>query len=172
MQLVLGILTLMILGVTPLQRAVTVIKPIVTLSGAEKLRRIKRLERELVGTLPDPGQGETPATPAEASIRNVLAATEKAKSPICWIFSSPAGGGASEMAARSLRSSSPVNTQERAWFIKQAPATQTAAPRIDSRATCSCRTSTPSTSATGGMRKAVDEARVDPTRPAATVMTT
>lgn len=51
--------------------------------------------------------------------------------------------------------------------ISQAPATQTTPPNTESIATCSPRTTTPSTSATAGMRKAVAEARVAPTRPAA-----
>jgi hypothetical protein len=57
-------------------------------------------------------------------------------------------------------------------FMSQAPATHTAAPSTDRAATCSFRTTTPSTSATGGMRKAAAEARVDPTRPAAIVINT
>ena len=67
-------LTWIVLGVTPQQRAVSAIeRAIAAMGGAEKLRAIKRIQRELVGTLPDPGQGESPAKPDDAPIREVLA---------------------------------------------------------------------------------------------------
>jgi glyoxylase-like metal-dependent hydrolase (beta-lactamase superfamily II) len=62
------------LGVTPQQRAVAIVeKAIAAMGGAEQLRAIKRIQRELVGTLPDPGQGESPGKPDNAPIREVLA---------------------------------------------------------------------------------------------------
>src|SRR5919109_3071685 len=71
---VLGILAWIVLGVTPQQRAVSAVeKAIAAMGGAEKLRAIKRIQRDLVGTLPDPGQGESPAKPDNAPIREVLA---------------------------------------------------------------------------------------------------
>jgi glyoxylase-like metal-dependent hydrolase (beta-lactamase superfamily II) len=71
---VLGILTWIVLGITPQQRAVAAVdKAIAGMGGAEKLRSIKRIQRELVGTLPDPGQGESPAKADNAPIREVLA---------------------------------------------------------------------------------------------------
>jgi glyoxylase-like metal-dependent hydrolase (beta-lactamase superfamily II) len=74
MLLLLGLLTWMILGPTPQQRAVAAVdKAIAAMGGAAKLRAIKRLQRELAGTLPDPGQGESPAKPDNAPIREVLA---------------------------------------------------------------------------------------------------
>src|SRR5215213_11226427 len=67
-------LTWIVLGLTPQQRAVSAIeRAIAAMGGAEKLRAIKRIQRELVGTLPDPGQGESPAKPDDAPIREVLA---------------------------------------------------------------------------------------------------
>jgi hypothetical protein len=45
-------------------------------------------------------------------------------------------------------------------------------PGRDSAATCSPRTRTPSSSATGGIRKAVADALVAPTRPAAITVST
>jgi glyoxylase-like metal-dependent hydrolase (beta-lactamase superfamily II) len=69
-----GLLTWLILGPTPQQRAVAAVdKAIVAMGGTEKLRAIQRLQRELVGTLPDPGQGESPAKPDNAPIHEVLA---------------------------------------------------------------------------------------------------
>src|SRR5215217_650718 len=74
MLLVLGILTWIALGITPQQRAVSAVdKALVAMGGTEKLRAIKRIQRELVGTLPDPGQGESPAKLDNAPIREVLA---------------------------------------------------------------------------------------------------
>jgi glyoxylase-like metal-dependent hydrolase (beta-lactamase superfamily II) len=74
MLLLFRLLTWMILGSTPQERAVAAIDhAIAAMGGAEKLRSIKRLERELVGTLPDRGQGESPAKPDDAPIREVLA---------------------------------------------------------------------------------------------------
>jgi Metallo-beta-lactamase superfamily len=71
---VLGILAWMVLGITPQQLAVSAVeKAITAMGGAEKLRAIKRIQRELVGTLPDPGQGETPDKHDNAPIREVLA---------------------------------------------------------------------------------------------------
>jgi glyoxylase-like metal-dependent hydrolase (beta-lactamase superfamily II) len=70
----LTILTWMVLGFPPEQRAVSVVeKAITAMGGSEKLRAIKRLQRELVGTRPDPGQGESPAKPDDAPVREVLA---------------------------------------------------------------------------------------------------
>ena len=64
----------MVLGITPQERAVSAVnKAIVRMGGVEKLRAIKRIQRELVGTLPDPGQGESPAKPDNAPIRELLA---------------------------------------------------------------------------------------------------
>jgi glyoxylase-like metal-dependent hydrolase (beta-lactamase superfamily II) len=59
---------------TPQQMAVAALeKAIAAMGGAEKLRAIKRIQRELVGTLPDPGQGESPGKPDNAPIHEVLA---------------------------------------------------------------------------------------------------
>ena len=70
----LGLLTWIILGTPPQQRAVTTVeKAVAAMGGTEKLRAIQRIQRELVGTLPDPGQGESPAKPDNAPIREVLA---------------------------------------------------------------------------------------------------
>jgi glyoxylase-like metal-dependent hydrolase (beta-lactamase superfamily II) len=70
----LGILTWIALGVTPQQRAIAAVdKAVAGMGGTEKLRAIKRIQRELVGTLPDPGQGESPAKPDHAPIREILA---------------------------------------------------------------------------------------------------
>lgn len=70
----LGILTWTVLGLTPQQRAVSAVeRALAAMGGAEKLRAIKRIQRELVGTLPDPGQGESPSKPDNAPIREVLA---------------------------------------------------------------------------------------------------
>ncbi|HEX5576494.1 MAG TPA: MBL fold metallo-hydrolase [Gemmatimonadales bacterium] len=67
-------LTWIVLEVTPQQRAVsTVEKAIAAMGGTQKLLAIKRIQRELVGTLPDPGQGESPEMPDNAPIREVLA---------------------------------------------------------------------------------------------------
>src|SRR5689334_5664876 len=54
----------------------------------------------------------------------------------------------------------------RARRISQAPVRQIAAPAIDSGATRSCRTRTPSSSATTGIRNVVADAVVAPIRPA------
>jgi glyoxylase-like metal-dependent hydrolase (beta-lactamase superfamily II) len=70
----LTVLTWLVLGMTPQQRAVAAVeKAIAGMGGAEKLRAIKRLQRELVGTRPDPGQGELPAKPDDAPVREILA---------------------------------------------------------------------------------------------------
>jgi glyoxylase-like metal-dependent hydrolase (beta-lactamase superfamily II) len=64
----------LVLEATPQQRAVSAIEQAITvMGGTEKLRAIKRLQRELVGTRPDPGQGESPAKPDDAPVREVLA---------------------------------------------------------------------------------------------------
>src|SRR5689334_21682257 len=74
MLVLLGILTWMVLGITPQQRAVSAVdRAIARMGGAAKLRAIKRIQRELVGTLPDPGQGESPDKPDNAPIRETLA---------------------------------------------------------------------------------------------------
>src|SRR5437868_10955273 len=56
--------------------------------------------------------------------------------------------------------------------IIHAPARQTAPPTIERRATCSWRSNTPRSNATGGMRNVAPEAWIAPTRPAATVKIT
>ncbi len=67
-------LTWIVLEVTPQQRAVSAVeKAITAMGGTQKLLAIKRIERELVGTRPDPGQGESPATPDDAPVRELLA---------------------------------------------------------------------------------------------------
>jgi glyoxylase-like metal-dependent hydrolase (beta-lactamase superfamily II) len=70
----LSFLTWIVQGVTPQQRAVAAVeRAIIAMGGTEKLGAIKRLERELVGTRPDPGQGESPATADDAPVRELLA---------------------------------------------------------------------------------------------------
>jgi hypothetical protein len=70
----LGILTWMVLGGDTTAAAVSALdRSLATMGGAEKLGAIKRIQREMVGTLPDPGQGESPAKPDNAPIREVLA---------------------------------------------------------------------------------------------------
>src|SRR6185312_6955285 len=66
----------------------------------------------------------------------------------------------------------PYEEATRARCINHAPVTATAAPATASAATCSPRSVTPSSSATGAIRKLVADARVAPTRPVATVSKT
>ena len=57
-------------------------------------------------------------------------------------------------------------------MIRDAPSRQSPPPAIDSQATCSWRTPTPSASATTGIRNAVADAVVAPIRPAAVAVST
>jgi len=74
MQPLVSFLIWVVLGVTPQQRAVAAVeKAIIAMGGTQKLAAIKRIQRELVGTRPDPGQGESPARPDDAPVREILA---------------------------------------------------------------------------------------------------